>query len=135
VGALSDPTIDLGLKGLNEEQYSIVLQYIESCMRRSLSTLRVAQEAALDGDFQHMRADDQYELAGAYAVLYLTAQLKGNKKAEQDLLQEAHAKRILVPENTPLGQALLKIKYLSPAEVAASLGKPAAVTPAQQQKA
>lgn len=124
---LSDPTIDLGLKGLNAEQYARVLQYIDTCMRRSLTILRVAQAAALQGDFQHMRADDQYEMAGAYAVLYLVAQLRGNKQQEEAWLVEAHAKRVLVPENTPLGRALAENKYK---KTIATSAQPAAATPA-----
>jgi hypothetical protein len=52
------------------------------------------------------QVDDQYEMAGAYAVLYLIAQLKGDQKDQDKWLHDARANFILVPMNTPLGKAM-----------------------------
>ena len=104
VGALSDPTTELGVLGLDRLEFESVLTYVSKVMRGSLARLRPEMLAARDSDFQHMEFDSQYEMAGAYAVLYLTAKLQGDEKAAQTLLHEALANKILVPDNTPLGR-------------------------------
>lgn len=104
MGALSDPTTELGFRGLTVPQYSEVLTYVNECMRQS--TVRLSKQMSFAGDFQHMDADDQYELAGAYAVRFLTAQLQKKQEDADKILYEARANNILVPDNTPLGKAM-----------------------------
>lgn len=108
VGALSDPTTELGVLGLDRLEFESVLTYVSKVMRASLQRLRPEMLAARGSDFQHMEFDSQYEMAGAYAVLYLTAKLQGDEKAAETLLHEALANRILVPDNTPLGREMKK---------------------------
>jgi hypothetical protein len=92
--------------GLDTLEFDAVLSYVSKVMRASLTRLHPEMLAARDSDFQHMAADSQYEMAGAYAVLYLTAKLQGDDKGAEKMLHDALANKILVSANTPLGRAM-----------------------------
>jgi len=106
VGALSDPTTDIGLRGLDNAQYEATLAWVTKCMEASIARIMPAMLRARDADFQHMTADDQYEMAGAHAVLYLIAQLKNDAAGQTKWLTEARKHNVLAPEHTPLKKAI-----------------------------
>lgn len=101
---LSDPTTELGLRGLTDSELTTTLEYVSQTMR--VVTTRLVKNLHFAGDFQHMDVDDQYELAGAYAVRFLTANIKKDQAGADRVLLEARANKILVPKNTPLGKAM-----------------------------
>lgn len=104
MSVLSDPTTELGLRGLTDSELSTTLTYVSETMR--IVTKRLVKELHFVGDFQRMDVDDQYELAGAYAVRYLMATIKKDKAEADRVLLEARDKKILVAQNTPLGKAM-----------------------------
>jgi hypothetical protein len=64
VGALSDPTTELGYRGLDTNEYNKTLDYVRMVMLRSLTLLRPKQLAALDSNFQHMNVSrTEYSLS------------------------------------------------------------------------
>jgi aspartate/glutamate racemase len=105
LSALSDPTTELGIRGLEGDDFSFVLGYVSDVMQQTLSNHALKLEQA-GGEFQHMSADAQYAVAGAYAALYQVARLQGQEEEAAKWINKARVKRVLVPATTELGKAM-----------------------------
>jgi hypothetical protein len=119
VGALSDPTTDLGIHGLDKNQFHATLSYVQRVML-AVQTRALPELAIAEGDFQRLPHEMQYELSGAYASSYLAHTLirtRGNDQAQgatepraaaeaEEVLYQARARKILCSPTTLLGQKM-----------------------------
>jgi len=97
--ALSDPTMPIGSRGLSPTDFSFVLSYVLSSMQHSLD--RHWSKLSESG-FPHMEHEQQDEVAGAMAVMYLVHTIKGDAEAAQRVIDTTKQFDVFPPKRTLL---------------------------------
>lgn len=111
LGALSDPTTDLGQRGLTPEELNFTLDYVRDTMERTLRHLRfggAGQSPMKEAGYlvSSLSVEDQSLYSGSLSIQFLIAQLKQDTKAQAEILLAARSQNVIAPFRTALSEAM-----------------------------